>query len=693
MQFGARAAGRVPASSNGDPDRRGSWASPPVTTRRASAPARAARVPGADGGHRAGRHRRPAVRLRARRCDGGRRDINNFRFNRDYHVDMILWREILGSVTDASTSSQAEVPGRPGFEASASAIYSRAIFDESAPGRRLRGQPREPRRRAQRRRALRDRRRVLRLSCSYGILFPLEGFKKGGAGSTAPPSPRPSSSTRRRSSGSRRHHVLRAACASPSPCWRVGRRSPAAASRRRRGLRSTSPPARAPRWSTPPTPAAPVAARGNGEPLPLPPRRAVRGGRAAVRASPRRSARPPTSTPRPRCAGTWALVQAAFAACRTGLCYSVKANCNLALLALRAMGRGLRHRLRRRARARARRPVAIRGKVVFTGVGKTRGRDGGRAAAGILMFNVESAEELAPWTRWGGAWASAAPFALRVNPDVDAKHAPLHRHRPEDLEVRRALRRGGALYRQSRRMKGLEARGVDCHIGSQLTDARPVQRGLTRVAGLYAELAAGPPAHHLDVGGGLGITYAEETAARPRGLRAARCCESREDPTPRWCWSRAACWWATPACCSRGCSTASRRPAKRFVIVDAGMNDLLRPALYEAHHDIVAAASRGGGAEDPWTSSARCASRPTCSAAAARWPAAGAGRPARGDERRRLRHEHGLHLQLPPPPGGGAGRGRGVPRRARARERSRTSGAASGPDLKSAHGDPHFKAR
>lgn len=288
------------------------------------------------------------------------------------------------------------------------------------------------------------------------------------------------------------------------------------------------------------------------------------------------------------------VVQQAFAAAPTLICYSVKANSNLAVLKLFARGGSGFDIVSAGELGRVLAAGGDPKKVVFSGVGKRDDELEAALKAGILMFNVESAEELAALDRVGRRLGVRAPFSLRVNPDVDAK---THRYIATGLKTSKfgvPFEEAVALYRASRRMKGLKAIGVDCHIGSQLTDARPVKEALTRVAGLYSDLKAhGFALTHLDVGGGLGVTYSTE---RPPGV----------DAYARAVLSTTKALGATvvlePGRVLVGNAGVlltrvlyrKQTPARRFVIVDAGMNDLMRPALYEAHHDIVAVKPRRG---------------------------------------------------------------------------------------------------
>ena len=288
------------------------------------------------------------------------------------------------------------------------------------------------------------------------------------------------------------------------------------------------------------------------------------------------------------------VVKSAFSRAPTLVCYSVKANSNLAVLKLFAdAGSGfdiVSHGELGRVLEAGGDPK----KVVFSGVGKRRDEMVAALEAGILMFNVESAEELELLDRVGRSLGVRAPFALRVNPDVDAK---THRYIATGLKTSKfgvPFEEAVSLYKRSRSMKGLRAVGVDCHIGSQLTDARPVKEAITRVAGLYAELKKqGFPLTHLDVGGGLGVQYSKE---RPPGVAAyaKAVLDASAHLGATLVLEPGRVLVANAGVLITRVLFRKKTPSKRFLIVDAGMNDLLRPALYEAHHDIVAVKPRRG---------------------------------------------------------------------------------------------------
>jgi diaminopimelate decarboxylase len=288
------------------------------------------------------------------------------------------------------------------------------------------------------------------------------------------------------------------------------------------------------------------------------------------------------------------VLQAAFRATPTLLCYSVKANSNLALLKLLA-DRGAGFDIVSVGElARVVEAGGDPAKVVFSGVGKREDELARALELGVLQVNVESAEELALLDRVARRLKRRAPFALRVNPDVDAR---THRYIATGLKTSKfgvPFEEAMALYRASRRLKGLVARGLDCHIGSQLTDTRPVREAIGKVADLYRALRAdGLPLTHLDVGGGLGVTYTTET---PPGLdeyaRAVREPLRGLDTTLVLEPGRVVV--ANAGVLLTRVLYRKQTPARRFVIVDAGMNDLLRPALYEARHELAPVRPRRG---------------------------------------------------------------------------------------------------
>ncbi|TSC32438.1 diaminopimelate decarboxylase [Corallococcus sp. Z5C101001] len=276
------------------------------------------------------------------------------------------------------------------------------------------------------------------------------------------------------------------------------------------------------------------------------------------------------------------------------VCYSVKANSNLAILRLFAgLGSGF-DIVSGGELARVKQAGGAPAKTVFAGVGKTPDEMAQALSQGLLLFNVESAEELEALDAVGRRLGKPAPFALRVNPDVDAR---THRYIATGLKTSKfgvPFEEAVALYAKAKKWKGLKALGLDCHIGSQLTRTAPVKAALTKVADLYVTLKAkGHALEYLDVGGGLGITYSDETP--PSAGEYARTVLGAVART-------GATLLLEPGRSLVGNAgvlltrVLYRKPteARTFVVVDAGMNDLLRPALYEAHHALQPVVKRRG---------------------------------------------------------------------------------------------------
>jgi len=291
------------------------------------------------------------------------------------------------------------------------------------------------------------------------------------------------------------------------------------------------------------------------------------------------------------------VISAAFADRPHLLCYSVKASSNLALLHLFAhLGAGFDivsgGELLRVLQAKGE-----PSRVVFSGVGKTREEMARAHREGILLFNVESAEELELLDAVGREAGRPAPFAVRVNPEVNPK---THRHIATGLKTSKfgvPFDEAAALYARSRKMKGVVARGVDCHIGSQLTSLLPLEQALKKVSDLASALVQrGHAISFVDVGGGLGIVYRDERPPSPVDYAKA---------VARATAATGATVILEPGRVITGNAgvllaqviVRKRTRAKTFVVVDAGMNDLIRPALYEAHHEVQPVKKRRGRAE------------------------------------------------------------------------------------------------
>jgi diaminopimelate decarboxylase len=278
----------------------------------------------------------------------------------------------------------------------------------------------------------------------------------------------------------------------------------------------------------------------------------------------------------------------AFAAVPHSVCYAVKANSSLAVLALLAKAGAGFDIVSGGELYRVLQAGGDPSKVVFSGVGKTAAEVEYALASGIHSFNCESESELALIDAMAARRGVTAGFAIRVNPDVDASTHPYISTGLSEHKFGIAIAEAPGVYQRSRQYRNLSANGVSCHIGSQILDPTPILEALDKVLALAARLRAdGHPIAHLDLGGGLGIAYRTgETAPTIRdfigGLRSRLCASGLNVMVEP---GRSI---AGPA----GVLLArvlyrKKNGAKEFVVVDAAMNDLIRPALYRAHHEIL----------------------------------------------------------------------------------------------------------
>ncbi len=276
------------------------------------------------------------------------------------------------------------------------------------------------------------------------------------------------------------------------------------------------------------------------------------------------------------------------------VCYAVKANSTLAILKLLAeQGSGF-DIVSGGELARVKAAGGAPGKTVFAGVGKTTEEMAQALDAGILFFNVESAEELEVLDAVARAKGKRAPFAIRVNPNVDAG---THRHISTGLKTSKfgvPFEEALALYARSKRMKGLEAVGLDCHIGSQITKTAPFKAALSKMGALYQELKAkGHALRYLDIGGGLGITYTSETPPTPAEYAKAALA-AVGDTGATLVFEPGRVVVGNAGLLVTRVLFRKKTSARHFVVVDAGMNDLMRPALYDAHHGLQPLVQRRG---------------------------------------------------------------------------------------------------
>ncbi len=227
-------------------------------------------------------------------------------------------------------------------------------------------------------------------------------------------------------------------------------------------------------------------------------------------------------------------------------------------------------------------------KVVFSGVGKTEAEMRFALEAGIFCFNVESASELDRLNAVAASMNKVAPISLRVNPNVDAKTHPYISTGLKNNKFGVAYEDALSLYQKAAAMSNIEIHGVDCHIGSQLTELNPFLDALDRVLVLVDALeSAGIHIQHIDAGGGIGICYSDETppdfadyAKAMREKMAGRNIKMVFEPG-RALVGNAGVLLTKVEYLKHG-------ETKNFAIVDAAMNDLMRPALYDAYHEIAA---------------------------------------------------------------------------------------------------------
>ncbi len=288
----------------------------------------------------------------------------------------------------------------------------------------------------------------------------------------------------------------------------------------------------------------------------------------------------------------------AFAGVDSLVCYAMKANSNQSVLrTLARLGAGadvVSGGELRRARAAG----IPAGRIVFSGVGKTEDELRLALSEGIFCLNVESEPELELLSALAVEMGRTAHVSVRVNPDVDAKtHAKIATGKSEN-KFGIPISRAREVYARAARLPGLKVAGVDMHIGSQITDLQPMAEAFALLADFVRDLRAdGHEITHIDFGGGLGIPYHADRAAPPEPVAYAQIvtraahnlgCKLLFEPG-RMIVGNAGILVARVLYVKHG-------DAKTFVVIDAAMNDLIRPTLYEAHHDIVAVRQPAPGA-------------------------------------------------------------------------------------------------
>ena len=293
-----------------------------------------------------------------------------------------------------------------------------------------------------------------------------------------------------------------------------------------------------------------------------------------------------------------AALEAAFLAYRDALtrhglaeksmiCYAVKANSNIAILNLFArLGAGFDLV----SGGELARVLAAGGdpkKVVFSGVGKSRDEMQRALQAGIHCFNVESSSELALLNQVAGELDLVAPISLRVNPDVDAKTHPYISTGLKGNKFGIPIDEARTIYHNAARMPHLKITGIDCHIGSQLLDPAPAAEAVEIMLGLVDALAVdGIPLEHIDIGGGMGITYHADDPAPPTLDYLAPLLQQLAARKEHLIFEPGRSLVGNAGLLLTRVEVLKHGSEKNFAVVDAAMNDLMRPALYDAWHEI-----------------------------------------------------------------------------------------------------------
>ena len=289
-----------------------------------------------------------------------------------------------------------------------------------------------------------------------------------------------------------------------------------------------------------------------------------------------------------------------FAGRRVQICYAMKANPSLAVLQLFAReGCGF-DIVSGGELARVLAAGGDPARVIFSGVGKTRAEMRQALEAGIGCFNVESEAELEVLSEVASAMGLRAPVSIRVNPNVDARTHPYISTGLKGNKFGIAHERTLATYQRAAALPGLRVVGIDCHIGSQITEKTPFLDALERMLDLVAAIeAAGIAIHHIDLGGGLGINYNgdEPPAADALWARLLERLDARGYGDRQLMIEPGRSLVGNAGVCLTEVLYCKPGEQKNFCIVDAAMNDLPRPAMYQAYHAIVPLEDRAEGRE------------------------------------------------------------------------------------------------
>jgi diaminopimelate decarboxylase len=282
--------------------------------------------------------------------------------------------------------------------------------------------------------------------------------------------------------------------------------------------------------------------------------------------------------------------QRGFAGRKALICYAMKANSSLALLQVFARAGCGFDIVSGGELARAQLAGADMRKVIFSGVGKTRAEMRQALGAGIACFNVESESELDVLSEVATACGMQAPVSIRVNPDVDAQTHPYISTGLKGNKFGIAHEHALAAYQHAAGLPGLKVVGIDCHIGSQITQSGPYLDAMDRVLDLVDAIeAAGIPLAHLDFGGGLGIQYQGEAPPAADALWASLLAklDLRGYGQRQLMIEPGRSLVGNAGVCVTEVLYLKHSAEKNFCVVDAAMNDLPRPAMYQAFHEIL----------------------------------------------------------------------------------------------------------
>ncbi len=295
-----------------------------------------------------------------------------------------------------------------------------------------------------------------------------------------------------------------------------------------------------------------------------------------------------------------AAYQRGFAGRQVQICYAMKANSSLAVLQVFAQAGCGFDIVSSGELARVLAAGGDPAKVIFSGVGKTRAEMKQALQVGIGCFNVESEAELDVLSQVASSMGKTAPVSLRVNPNVDPKTHPYISTGLKGNKFGVAHENALAAYRYAASLPGLKVVGIDCHIGSQITETTPYLDAMDRVLDLVTEIeAAGIPIHHIDFGGGLGINYNGDTPPEADVLwqQLLAKLDARGFGQRHFMIEPGRSLVGNAGVCVTEVLYLKPGEQKSFCIVDAAMNDLPRPAMYQAFHQIVPLQARKGTGE------------------------------------------------------------------------------------------------